>query len=103
MLMNFSPLLRVPEHERLKLALVVSPFAIVFLVIGVICGIDYLHEIRFRGPRWVIPVAILTAVHLASSSLVYLALWHRYRSHTSVQGWALLITFLVVALLAVAF
>ena len=92
--MNLSPLLRVPETERLKCAIILSPFALFFLAVGVICGIDYLHQIHFRGPGWLIPAATLAALHLVSSALAYLALWHRSRSHISIQGSALLITFL---------
>jgi hypothetical protein len=92
----------VPEHERFKLALLLAPFAVFFLVIGVICGIDCLHQHHYRGPGWVIFVAIVASVHLASLGLVYLARWHRCHSHASVQGTALLITFLSFILAAVA-
>ena len=101
--MTLPPILRVPEHGRFKLALLLAPFAVFFLVIGVVCGIDYLHQHHYCGPGWVIPVAIVAAVHLTSSALVYLERWHRCHSHASVQGTALLVTFLFFILVAVAF
>ena len=101
--MNLPTIFHVPEPDRLKCAIVLSPFAVFFLAVGVICGIDYLHRIHFRGPGWFIPVAIVAAVHLASSLLVYLALWHRCRSHVSIQGSALLFTFLLCIFAAIAF
>src|SRR5688572_8746359 len=90
--MNRPPMFRVPEHERLKLAILLSPFAIFFLVTGIICGINHLRSTHYRGPVLPIFVAMILAVHLASSGLTYLARWHRCHSHTSVQGSALRIT-----------
>jgi hypothetical protein len=101
--MSLSPKFQVPKHERLKLAILLSPFAILFLAIGVICGIDYLHQVHYRGSGWPIFVAIVAAVHLASSGLTYLARWHRCHSHASVQGSAVFITFSFFVLAAIVF
>ena len=75
--MNFSEIFRVPETERLKLAVLLFPFAIFFLFVGVVGGIDYLERIHFHGPRWYFPSATLAAIYLTSLGLAYLAFWHR--------------------------
>ena len=101
--MNLPPILRVPESERLKCAIVLSPFAIFFLAVGFVCGMDYLRETHFRAPGWLIPVTTLAAIHFTASCLVYLAIWHRCRSHLTIQGYALLYTFIATLLLLFGF
>ena len=99
--MNLLPMFRVPEHERFRLAILLSPFALLVLAIGIFGSFNYLADIRYNGPRWPIFIAVVATVHFAALGLVYLARWHIYHSHVSVQGRAVLITFLLFFLTAI--
>lgn len=99
---NHPLVFRIPEQKRLRLAILLSPFALLFLAIGILGGMNYLSDVRYSGPRWPIFVAVVAAVHFVTSSLVYLARWHRCHSHASVQGTSVLITLLLFFLTAIA-
>ena len=101
--MNLPEILRVQESDRTTLTIILAPLAIFFLAVGVIRGVDLLHNLHYRGPIWPFLVAIIAAVHLTASGLAYLALWHRCHSHVSVQCLAIAATLVLLTIAGAAF
>ena len=75
--MSLPQMLRVAEQDRGKLAWMLVPFTIIFLAIGVVSVMNYLHAARYRGPGWLIIVVGIVAAHLTSVGLAYLGWSHR--------------------------
>ena len=103
--MSVPQILRVAEQDRGKLAWMLVPFTIIFLAVGVISVMNYLHAARYRGPGWPIIVGGFAAAHLTPIGLAYLGWSHRIpqsERHWTVHGIALAFTSLWLLLALVA-
>ena len=69
--MNSLHMLRVSEQDRRKLAWMLVPFTIIFLAVGVVSAMNYLHAARYRGPGWLIIVAGIAAAPISAGRIAF--------------------------------